>query len=163
VIAVVGVAASLLFALVPAGAQAHKRSSGHEKALVVEQRYDHPWGVRTWHFPDATLDSIPEPPGLMFTPRAGDRYVHITVMDDSGEDAMVRVIQTDPPRAPREDWFCLKEWTGRLMSHNPVEVKVYGGACEDHTMAFPTQGMVMAKFSDTGNVAPTSEHHHQPY
>jgi hypothetical protein len=57
-------------------------------------------------------------------------------------------------------YYCLQDWTGKLVSAEPVEVRVYSGACTDHTIAVVTQGSVTATFPAHAHIAHLPEHHH---
>jgi hypothetical protein len=139
---------------------AHPAVAGKGGSRSQTLRYSRPDGFRTYHW-DQPYDYFMEPAQVSFDPPAGARYVHLDVVDDSGEDVMVRVTQLrDDGTVGTDLYYCLKLWTGKLVSAEPVEVRVYSGACTDHTIAVVTQGTVTATFPSTANISEMPAHHH---
>jgi hypothetical protein len=151
----------VIVALVLGLGAASARPHTHRHDMLTA-RYDRPDGVRTYHW-DQPYDYVTEPAQISFTPPPGARFVHLESADDSGEDVMTRVTQAHEDGSKGIDlYYCVRTWTGRLVSSQPVEVRVYGGACTDHTIAVVTQGTVTAMFPETAHISemPAGHQHH---
>ncbi len=136
-----GVAAALsALALLAAPAQGRQTPS-----RVQTQQYLHPHGVDTWHW---TVSSEGIAPPLVFTPRPGDRFMHLTADDASGQPVFVHVRQ-EAGRGGEDlvDHFCDTAEIVHLVSDRPVDVYVFNGACRNHTTGFATTGTVTATFA----------------
>ena len=112
---------------------------------VQTQKYLYSHGVDAWHWTVSAEDVLP---ALVFTPRPGDRLVHIAVEDATGQPVFVHVRQAGS--GGDEDLFahfCGHADIVQLVSENPVEVSVFTGACQNHTTGFATTGTVTATFA----------------
>lgn len=135
-------AVAALSALALLAAPAHARQT---PARVQTQQYVHPHGVDTWHWTVST-QGVAEP--VVFTPRAGDRWMHLVADDASGQPVFVHVRQE--AEGDGEDLFthfCDTADIVRLVSDRPVEVYVFSGFCQNHTSGFATTGTLTATFA----------------
>ena len=112
---------------------------------VQTQQYVYSHGVDTWHWTVSAQDVLPP---LVFTPRPGDRHVHLAADDLSGQPVFVHVRQ-EAARGGDDlfEHFCDNADIVDLVSEKPVEVYVFSGACQNHTTGFATTGTVTATFS----------------
>lgn len=112
---------------------------------VVIKEYTAPHGIRTTHWDDQ-LEMLPERPPLIFEPRAIDRFVKLD-LDDVRDDDLFVWIEQNGPGEDLEMAFCGRSGIFRLVSNEPVELRVYSGLCENHLTPLATAGRITATFS----------------
>lgn len=119
--------------------------AGRQAGRIQTRQYSYSHGVDTWHWTVSAQDVLP---ALVFTPRPGDKRVHLAAEDLSGQPVFVHVRQ-DAGGSGEDlfDHFCGNADIAYLVSEEPVEVYVYSGACQNHTTGFATTGTVTATFS----------------
>lgn len=129
-----------LVAIAPAGAAPDPAPQG---GRVQTQQYSYSHGVDTWHWKvEADL------PPLVFTPRPGDRWMHLAVEDAAGQPVFLHIRQeADGAGKDMTEHFCDRADILRLVSDEPVEVYVFSGACRNHTTGFATTGTLTATFA----------------
>lgn len=128
-------------ALAPAGAAAR----AHGGADVQTHHYLYSHGVDTYHYTVSTKAVMPP---VVFTPRPGDRWMHLAADDALGKGVLVHVYQRgDRGERDLQDIFCAPAKLYRLASRKPVEVHVFSGFCPNHTAGFATTGTLAATFS----------------
>lgn len=123
-------------------------------------RYESPWGMRWAHFWDDYVEMLPEMPPLLFTPRAGDRSVEFLLESDAGRLVYAHLLQRTRDGETVERYYCGKRTQFELVSRQPVEVKVYVGACENHLISYDTSGSITATFSSRIPAAPSGARPH---
>lgn len=135
-------AAGAACALVLIAPAAHARK-GPER--VQTQQYVFPHGVDTWHWTVSTQDVAP---AVVFTPRPGDRLMHLAADDLSGQPVFVHIRQeAEGNGEDLFDHFCDDAEIVHLVSDRPVEVYLFNGACQNHTTGFATAGTLTATFA----------------
>lgn len=133
------IAAAALALALPA---AHGRQA---PPRVQTQQYLYSHGVDTWHW---TVSAEGLLPPLVFTPRPGDRFMHLAADDASGQPVFLHIRQEADGRGEDlADHFCDKAEIVHLVSDRPVEVYVFSGACRNHTTGFATTGTLTATFA----------------
>lgn len=92
---------------------------------------------------------IPEDtPGIVFQPKAGERFVKLSVADAVSGSPLVFVRQEVPGEShPHEFEFCAPTRHFRLENTRPLEVWVLNGFCTNHTWGVATTGTITATFS----------------
>lgn len=121
-------------------------AGGQERPARVQTRqYLHSHGIDTWHW---TVSGEGTLPALVFTPRPGDKFVHLAAEDASDQPVFVHVRQeAGPGEEDLFEHFCDRADIIELVSEKPVEVYVFSGACQNHTTGFATTGTVTATFA----------------
>ncbi len=121
----------------PAAAQKPER--------VQTQQYLYTHGVDLWHW-KATAEGVLPP--IVFTPRPGDRWLHLAV-DDALEQPVFLRIRQEAGRRGEDlyEHFCDTADILRLVSDEPVEVYVFTGLCANHTTGFASTGTLTATFA----------------
>lgn len=114
-------------------------------ARVQTEQYLHPHGVDTWHWTVSTQGTAAP---IVFTPRPGDRWMHLAADDASGQSVLVHVRQeADGDREDLFTHFCHDAGIVHLVSDRPVEIYVFSGFCQNHTNGFATTGTLTATFA----------------
>jgi hypothetical protein len=127
------------------------------------RQYLAPHGVLINHFTDDYYRDLQTLPPLVFDPRPGERWVSFDVADLSGRQVMVYLHQEpdDPGEEPLDATFCdVSEGPLRLVSAEPVEVRVFHGLCLNHLWSFASRGVITARFSARGGTTAPGGHDH---
>ena len=136
----VALAVAALVALAAAPAAARRAPE-----RVQTQKYLYSHGVDTWHWTVSAEDVLAP---LVFTPRPGDKLVHVAVEDATGQPVFVHVRQAaDGGEENLYEHFCDRADIIDLVSEKPVEVTVFSGTCQNHTTGFATTGTITATFA----------------
>ena len=139
------VSTGVLLALLVAAPAPASRGSRQGPGRVQTHQYLYSHGVDTWHWKVSAEDVLPP---IVFTPRPGDRWVHLAVEDASGFPVFVRVRQqARGGGAGLDDHFCDRADILELAGTEPVEVYVFSGACRNHTTGVATTGTLTATFA----------------
>jgi hypothetical protein len=140
----IALAVALLgLAPVAPAAAAPERRGGPERVQTQQYVYSH--GVDTWHWTVSAEDVLP---ALVFTPRPGDRFMHLAADDASGQPVFVHVRQeAEGNGEDLAEHFCDTADILELVSDEPVRVYVFSGACQNHTTGFATTGTLTATFA----------------
>jgi hypothetical protein len=125
-------------------------------ARVQTQQYLHPNGIDTSHG-IVSDDLLP----LTFTPRPGDRSVHLDIADATQGNVIIYVFQQNAAgeRIKVRDALCGTKQDSPLISDSPVEVYVYAGLCVNHNFSYTSSGSVTATFSPKEFKEPSSAIH----
>lgn len=120
-------------------------AAGQKPQRVQTQQYLYTHGVDLWHW-KATAEGILPP--IVFTPRPGDRWLHLAVDDVLEQPVFLRVRQDAGGRGEDlYEHFCDAADILRLVSEEPVEVYVFTGLCANHTTGFASTGTLTATFA----------------
>jgi hypothetical protein len=131
-----------------------KSDTAREKeSRVVTRAYSLSHGVWLSHY-DENLPDLPLDP-LVFKPKPQDRYIDFEIADKLGTAVALHVKQEGGPDGQHVDGHyddsgalvvCAQLYRYELISKEPVEVRIYSGACPNHTFGFSSQGTVTASF-----------------